>query len=62
LQRMLRRLDRAHLSPAAVHDVVYASVAAHRSSTQRADDETLVVAQWAPPVEASTEPTREATA
>ncbi len=62
LQRMLRRLDRGHLTPAAVHDVVYASVAAHRSSTQRADDETLVVAQWAPPPAASLEPSREAKA
>lgn len=62
LQRMLRRLDRSHLTPAAVHDVVYASVAAHRSSTQRADDETLVVAQWAPPQAASTELAREAKA
>jgi serine phosphatase RsbU (regulator of sigma subunit) len=62
LQRMLRRLDRAKLTPAAVHDVVYASVAAHRGTTPRADDETLVVAQWAPPPAASVEPSREASA
>jgi serine phosphatase RsbU (regulator of sigma subunit) len=60
LQRMLRRLDRGKLTPAGVHDVVYASVATHRGSTPRADDETLVVAQWAPPPAASTEPSREA--
>jgi sigma-B regulation protein RsbU (phosphoserine phosphatase) len=46
LQRMLRRLDREHLTPAGVHDVIYASVAAHRAGSPRADDETLVVAQW----------------
>lgn len=46
LQRMLRRLDRDHLTPASVHDLIYASVAAHRAGSARADDETLVVAQW----------------
>jgi sigma-B regulation protein RsbU (phosphoserine phosphatase) len=45
LQRMLRRLDRDHLTPASVHDVIYASVAAHRAGSAREDDETLVVAQ-----------------
>jgi phosphoserine phosphatase RsbU/P len=60
LQRMLRRLDRGKLTPAHVHDVVYASIATHRGSSPRADDETLVVAQWAPPPAASVEPSREA--
>lgn len=58
LQRMLRRLDRAHLTPAAVHDVLYASIAAHRAGRAREDDETLVVAQWQPPRLASTEPAK----
>jgi serine phosphatase RsbU (regulator of sigma subunit) len=49
LQRMLRRLDRGALTPPAVHDVLYASIAAHRGGRARADDETLVVAQWQPP-------------
>jgi serine phosphatase RsbU (regulator of sigma subunit) len=48
LQRLLRRLERAHLSPAALHDVVHAGVAAHRAGRPRDDDETLVVAQWQP--------------
>ena len=48
LQRMLRRLDRARLTPTGVHDLVYASVAAHRGGRPRADDETLVVGQWGP--------------
>jgi len=48
LQRMLRRLDRGHLSPLGVHDVIYAGVAAHRAGRARDDDETLVVAQWQP--------------
>lgn len=56
MQRLLRRLDRAALVPPAVHDVVHASVAAHRAGRPRADDETLVVAQWQPPVAASVEP------
>jgi serine phosphatase RsbU (regulator of sigma subunit) len=46
LQRMLRRLDLDHLTPVSVHDVIYASVAAHRAGSAREDDETLVVAQW----------------
>jgi serine phosphatase RsbU (regulator of sigma subunit) len=45
LQRLLRRVDRAHLTPLAVHDLVHASVAAHRAGRPLADDETLVVAQ-----------------
>ncbi len=45
LQQMLRRLDRSRVSPAAVHDVVQASVAAHRAGHPLADDETVVVAQ-----------------
>jgi len=56
MQRLLRRLDRAALVPPAVHDRVHASVAAHRAGRPRADDETLVVAQWQPPVAASIEP------
>jgi serine phosphatase RsbU (regulator of sigma subunit) len=48
LQRMLRRLDRGNFSPLAVHDLVYAGVAAHRAGRARDDDETLVVAQWQP--------------
>jgi sigma-B regulation protein RsbU (phosphoserine phosphatase) len=46
LQRMLRRLEAAKLAPVPVHDLIYASVAAHRSGRPRGDDETLVVAQW----------------
>jgi serine phosphatase RsbU (regulator of sigma subunit) len=46
LQRMLRRLDSAHLTPTAVHDLVHAAVTAHRAGQPRGDDETLVVAQW----------------
>jgi serine phosphatase RsbU (regulator of sigma subunit) len=60
LQRMLRRLDRATLAPPAVHDLVFASVAAHRAGRPRSDDETLVIAQWAPPPAASTEPSKQA--
>ncbi len=56
LQRLLRRLDRTHLAPAAVHSVVHAGVAAHRAGQPRSDDETLVVAQWLPPQAASLEP------
>jgi serine phosphatase RsbU (regulator of sigma subunit) len=48
LQRMLKKLDRARLSPGAVHDLVFASVAAHRGGRARGDDETLVVGQWNP--------------
>jgi sigma-B regulation protein RsbU (phosphoserine phosphatase) len=62
LQRMLRHLDRSHLAPPAVHAVVHASVAAHRGGRPRHDDETLVVAQWAPPPAASTELAREVSA
>ncbi|MEO6776237.1 MAG: SpoIIE family protein phosphatase [Kofleriaceae bacterium] len=49
LQRLLRRLDASALTPPAVHDLVHASVATHRAGWPRADDETLVVAQWLPP-------------
>jgi serine phosphatase RsbU (regulator of sigma subunit) len=59
LQRMLRRLDRAHLTPPAVHDVLYAGIAAHRAGRPRDDDETLVVAQWRPTQLSSTEPATE---
>jgi sigma-B regulation protein RsbU (phosphoserine phosphatase) len=48
LQRMLRRLDRAHLVPASVHGAIQASVGAHRAGRPRDDDETLVVARWQP--------------
>jgi serine phosphatase RsbU (regulator of sigma subunit) len=60
LQRMLRRLDRASLTPPAVHDVLYASIAAHRGGRARLDDETLVVAQWQPPRTSSTDLAKEA--
>ena len=46
LQRLLRKLDRAHLAPAAVHSAVHAGVTAHRAGQPRDDDE--VVAQWLP--------------
>jgi serine phosphatase RsbU (regulator of sigma subunit) len=46
LQRMLRRIDKSHLAPSAVHAMIHAGVAAHRSGKPRNDDETLVVAQW----------------
>jgi serine phosphatase RsbU (regulator of sigma subunit) len=58
LQRLLRRLDRTHLTPPAVHDVIHAAIAAHRAGRPRGDDETLVVAQWQPPLAASIEPAR----
>ncbi len=48
LQRMLRKLDRNQLTASAVHTVIHAAIAAHRGSRPRGDDETLVVAQWAP--------------
>jgi serine phosphatase RsbU (regulator of sigma subunit) len=59
LQRMLRKLDRARFQPPAVHDVLYAAVAAHRAGRPRVDDETLVVAQWQPPRVSSTELAKE---
>lgn len=55
LQRMLRRIDRASFTAPAVHNVLYASIAAHRAGRAREDDETLVVAQWQPPRLSSTE-------
>lgn len=58
LQQLLRRLDRARLSPAAVRDHVNAAVAAHRAGHPLADDETIVVAQLAFPTPASLEPAR----
>ncbi|HEY5948638.1 MAG TPA: SpoIIE family protein phosphatase, partial [Kofleriaceae bacterium] len=60
LQRMLKRLDRANFTPPAVHDVLYASIAAHRAGRPREDDETLVIAQWRPPRLSSTELAKEA--
>ena len=53
LQRLLRKLDRAHLAPIAVHDRVHAAVTAHRAGRARADDETLVIAQLAQPAAGS---------
>lgn len=50
LQQLLRRLDKQRLSPRAVHDLVQASVGAHRAGRPLGDDETLVVAQLAPAV------------
>ena len=60
LQRMLRRLDRANIAAPAVHELLYAGVAAHRAGRPREDDETLVVAQWQPPRLSSTELAKEA--
>jgi serine phosphatase RsbU (regulator of sigma subunit) len=60
LQRMLRRLDRTKLAAPAVHELLYAGVAAHRAGRPREDDETLVVAQWQPPRLSSTELAKEA--
>jgi sigma-B regulation protein RsbU (phosphoserine phosphatase) len=51
LQRLLRRLDRARLTPVTVHDMVHATLAAHRGQQPPVDDETVVVAQWQPPAE-----------
>jgi serine phosphatase RsbU (regulator of sigma subunit) len=48
LQHLLKKIDPDRRSPVAVHDLVHASVAAHRAARPRADDETLVVAQLAP--------------
>ncbi|HWU85633.1 MAG TPA: PP2C family protein-serine/threonine phosphatase, partial [Kofleriaceae bacterium] len=47
LQHLLKRLDRQRLSPASVHELVQAGVAAHRAGRPLADDETVVVAQLA---------------
>lgn len=55
LQRLLKRLDVASLSPTEVHAIVHAGIAAHRAGRPRDDDETLVIAQWRPPTAASTE-------
>ncbi|HEY1814291.1 MAG TPA: SpoIIE family protein phosphatase [Kofleriaceae bacterium] len=44
MQRLLRRIDPA-LGAAAIHDLVNASIAAHRAGRQRNDDETLVIAR-----------------
>lgn len=49
LQHLLKRLDRQRLSPVSVHELVQASVAAHRAGRPLADDETVVVAQLASP-------------
>jgi hypothetical protein len=47
MQRLLRRIDPA-LTAVAIHDLVHASVAAHRAGRPRSDDETLVVARVRP--------------
>ena len=47
LQHLLKRLDKTRLAPGVVHDLVQASVAAHRAGHPLADDETVVVAQVA---------------
>ena len=44
MQRLLRRLDPALGAPA-IHDLVHASIAAHRAGRPRHDDETLVIAR-----------------
>ena len=55
LQRLLRRIDRDHMTPSQVHELVHAAVAAHRAGRLRDDDETLVVAQLQPPSTATQE-------
>lgn len=45
LQQLLRKLDRAQLAPAIIHDIVQAGVATHRAGRPLVDDETVVVAQ-----------------
>lgn len=47
LQHLLKRLERQRLAPASVHELVEASVSAHRAGRPLADDETVVVAQVA---------------
>ena len=47
LQHLLKRLDKTRLAPGIVHDLVQASIAAHRAGHPLADDETVVVAQVA---------------
>lgn len=49
LQHLLKKLDRGMLVALGVHDLVSAGVAAHRSGAPLVDDETLVIAQLAPP-------------
>lgn len=49
MQHLLRKLDPRRLTPAVVRDLVYRRVAAHRGDRALADDQTLVVAQLAPP-------------
>ncbi len=58
LQHLLKKLDRGKLAPLAVHDLVQAGIAAHRSGRPLADDETVVVAQLRAPIVASLEPAR----
>jgi serine phosphatase RsbU (regulator of sigma subunit) len=53
LQHLLKKLDRARVTPVAVHALVQRGVAAHRAGRPRGDDETLVVAQLAATGEAA---------
>jgi len=53
LQHLLKKLDRARVTPALVHALVQRGVAAHRAGRPRGDDETLVVAQLAATDEAA---------
>lgn len=53
LQLLLKRLDKRRLAPLAVHDIVQASVAAHRAGRPLDDDETVVVARLAAPTRIS---------
>jgi serine phosphatase RsbU (regulator of sigma subunit) len=55
LQQLLRRLDQNRLAPGAVHDLIQASVSAHRAGHPLADDETLVVARISLPRTSSQE-------
>jgi sigma-B regulation protein RsbU (phosphoserine phosphatase) len=59
LQRMLRRLERSSFTAPAVHNALYASIAAHRAGRTREDDETLVVAHWHPGRVSSTDLVKE---
>jgi sigma-B regulation protein RsbU (phosphoserine phosphatase) len=45
MQRLLKRLDRAHLDPEAVHDAIAGAASAHRAGRPIPDDLTLVVAR-----------------
>ncbi|MCE9575457.1 MAG: SpoIIE family protein phosphatase [Deltaproteobacteria bacterium] len=45
MQRLLKRLDHAHLDPESVHDAIAGAAAAHRAGRPIPDDLTLVVAR-----------------